>query len=170
MKHGKGGAPAASRLDGHRLSEFIYGAVIGLVAVLGVDDRDSTPWWNAALTIMAGAVAIWVAHAYSMLISKRLLAGRPLNVHELGETLAGSFPIVFAGLLLAIPLLPVAVGLWTLAFALRISSVTGILILAIVGIMTGAITNERWPRRLLLAAFSAGLGLAVVALELLLHH
>jgi hypothetical protein len=159
-----------SRLDGHRLSEFIYGTVTGLVAVVGVGDRDSTSWWSAALIIMAGAVAIWVAHAYSTLISRRVLAGRPLDVHELGETLAASLPIVQAGLLLAIPLLPVAVGLWPLAVALRISSITGILILALIGIMAGALTNESWPRRLLLAACSAGLGLAVVVLEFVLHH
>jgi hypothetical protein len=170
VAHGPEHTPAASRLDGHRLSEFIYGTVIGLVAVVGVGDRDSTSWWNAALTIVAGAVAIWVAHAYSMLISKRVLAGRPLDIHELGETLAGSWPIVLAGLLLTIPLLPVAVGLWPLDLALRASSIIGILILALVGALAGVLTHASWPRRLLLAAFSAGLGLAVVALEYLLHH
>jgi hypothetical protein len=170
MEHGKEHTPAASRLDGHRLAEFIYGAVIGLVAVMGVGDRDSASWWSAALTIMAGAVAIWVAHAYSMLISKRVLAGRPLNVHEMGETLAGSWPIVLAGMLLTIPLLPVAVGLWPLDLALRASSIVGILILALVGVLAGVLTNESWPRRILLAALSAGLGLAVVAIEFVLHH
>lgn len=46
----------------------------------------------------------------------------------------------------------------------------GCLDLALAGILAGAITQETWPRRLLLAVLSAGLGVAMVVIELLVHH
>jgi hypothetical protein len=141
-----------------------------MVAVAGINGSHEASWLGAASLIVTGAVAIWVAHAYSLLISKRVVAGHRLDAHDLGETLAGSWPIVSAGVLLAIPLLPVAVGLWSLDVALWASSLTGVLILALVGIRAGVVTKETWPRRVLLAALSAGLGLAVVAVEFAVHH
>jgi hypothetical protein len=169
-EHGDGDAPATSRLDGHKLSEFIYGTVTGMVAVAGIGGGHKTSWWEAALVIITRAVAIWVAHAYSILISKRIVSGRRLKAYDLGETLAGSWPIVSAGVLLTILLLPVAVGLWSLDLALRASNFIGVLILVFVGILAGVVTQETWPRRILLVVLSAGLGLAVVAVEFAVHH
>lgn len=165
-----GGAPGAPRIDGHRLSEFVYGTVTGMVAVAGISGGDEASWSEAALVIVAGAAAIWVAHAYAVLMGKRVAVGHRLDARDLGEALRGSWPIVSAGVILAVPLLPVAAGLWSLDFALGASSLTGVLILALVGILAGVITHETWPRRILLAVLSAGLGLAVVAVELAVHH
>ena len=103
------GAPW-SRIDGHKLSEFIYGTIIGMVAVAGIDGGDGTSWLEAAAAIVAGAAAIWVAHAYAVLLSRRVVAGHRLAARDLGEALAGSWPIVTAGVILALPLLPVALG------------------------------------------------------------
>ena len=169
-EHGGDDAPMASRIDGHRLSEFIYGTVTGMVAIAGISGGHEESWLEAASVIVTGAAAIWVAHAYSILISKRVVAGHRLGAHELGETLVGSWPIVSAGVLLAIPLLPVAAGLWSLDFALWAATLIGVLILALVGVLAGVVTHETWPRRVMLAAFSAGLGLAVVAVEFAVHH
>lgn len=87
-----------------------------------------------------------------------------------GVTLAGSWHIVSAGALLALPMLPVALHLWPLGFALGVSGLVGVAILALAGIVAGIITQETWPRRVLLAVLSAGLGLAIVSIELLVHH
>jgi hypothetical protein len=169
-EHGAGDATASSRLDEHKLSGFIYGTVTGMVAIAGLSGGHEVSWLEAALVIVVGAVVTWVAHAYSALFSKRVIAEHRLDSHELGETLVGSWPIVSAGGLLAIPLLPVAVGLWSLGFALWVASLTGVSILALVGILAGVVTKETWPRRVLLAVFSAGLGLAIVAVEFVVHH
>lgn len=58
-----------SRLDGHKLSEFIYGTIIGMVAIVGLGGGDETSWFEAALIIITGSAAIWLAHAYSMLLA-----------------------------------------------------------------------------------------------------
>jgi VIT1/CCC1 family predicted Fe2+/Mn2+ transporter len=158
------------RFDGHRLSEFIYGTVIGLVATVGVSESEGIRWWEAALLIISGALAIWAAHAYSILLSKHLVNKRPLEAHEISETLTGSWPIVSAGVFLSLPLLPVVIGLWSVETAMWISGCLGILVLALIGIGAGTLMKDPWPRRLLWALVSAGLGIAVVAIEFAVHH
>jgi hypothetical protein len=162
--------PARTRIDGHRLSEFIYGTVTGLVAVTGISGDAETSWLGAALVVITGAMAIWLAHAYAMLLSRRISQGQRLAARDLGAALAASWPIVSAGVLLALPMLLVALHLWSLEFALQVSGLVGVSILALAGILAGVITQETWPRRLLLAVLSAGLGVAVVVIELLVHH
>lgn len=163
----KGRSP---KLDGHRLSEFIYGTVTGMVAVAGVDAGHGATWIGAASIIITGSAAIWIAHAYSRLLGRCIAEGRRAEWRDLWTALRDSWPIVIAGAVLAVPLLPVSVGLWSLETALIGSGVLGVLVLALIGVMAGAVTKETWPRRIWLAVLSAGLGMAVVAVELLAHH
>lgn len=156
--------------DGHKLSEFIYGTVTGMVAVAGISGENGTSWLGAATIIVSGAAAIWIAHAYSMLISKRVTVGHRLEARDLGEALRGSWPIVTAGAILTAPILPASLNVWSLDFALSMSSLLGVIILALVGYLAGVVSRETWSRRLLLATLSAGLGVAVIAVEFAIHH
>ena len=160
----------APRFDGHRISEFIYGTVTGLVAVAGIDGGQGMPWWSAASIIIVGAVAIWFAHAYSTLFARRIAEGHRLNARVAGRALWGSWPIVVAGAILALPLIPAALGFWSLKTALWASSLVGLLVLALVGFLAGVVTQETWPHRILLALLSLGVGFVVVAVELAIHH
>jgi VIT1/CCC1 family predicted Fe2+/Mn2+ transporter len=156
--------------DGHRLSEFIYGVVTGLVAVVGIDVGHSSSWLDAVLVVLAGATAIWIAHAYSTLMSRRILSGVRATSRDLFAALRDSWPVVSAGFVLVLPILGVAFGLYSLEDALIVSSGVAVLLLALIGAAAGAVTNESWPRRVVLVLFSAGLGLCVVALELAVGH
>ena len=158
------------RINGHRLSEFIYGTVMGMVAIAGISSESHLTWLQAAALIVVGAGAIWIAHAYSELISQRIAGGRRLDGRDLYEVLRGSWPIVVAGFVLAIPLLPVPVGLWSLSTGLWLASALGVVILGILGLVAGKVTNEAWPRRIVWAALTAGFGLVIVAAELAVHH
>ena len=156
-------------LDAHRLSEFVYGTITGMVAINGIDPSHSS-WAEAAAIIIVGAAAIWIAHAYSILLGQRIGSGRRLAGRDFGYALWGSWPIVMAGVMLAFPTLLAAASIWTLTSALRLSGLLGVVILAFVGIIAGAVTRETWTRRLLLAVLSPGLGLVVLGFELAVHH
>jgi hypothetical protein len=159
----------ARPIDGHRLSEFVYGTITGMVAISGLDPAHSS-WSQAAEVIIVGAAAIWIAHAYSVLLGRRIASERRLTGKDLAHALRGSWPIVIAGVMLAVPTLLAAANISTLATALRISSLVGVVILALVGIVAGVVTHETWPRRLLLAVLTTGLGLVVLGFELAIHH
>lgn len=71
---------------------------------------------------------------------------------------------------MSLPFFGGAVSLYSVDTALWLANAVGVLILALVGYVAGAITNEHWTRRVLLVLFSSGLGLFVVAVELAIHH
>ena len=167
-KSGIGGARRARLLDGEGVAEFIYGTVTGMVAVGGIQAGHDVSWRGAASIIVLGALAIWVAHAYSELVAHRITAGRRLGAPDLLSVLGASWPIIFAGVLLAVPLSGAALGLCSVDAALLASNALGIAVLALVGFF--AERDGTWPRRVMLAVLSAGLGLAVVAVELVVHH
>lgn len=157
-------------VDGHRLAEFVYGTVTGLVAIAGIGSHPEDSWAGTAGIVVAGAIAIWLAHGYSIMLSKRLTLGRRLSSQEIGQVFGGSWPIVIAGVVLAVPILLSGLGLWALDTAVSVSGWLGVVILALIGLLAGSITHETWPRRLLIAGVYAGLGLLVVAIEFVAHH
>ena len=157
-------------LDAHRLSEYIYGTVSGLVAVAGVDAGSVAEWWKAVLVVVSGAVAIWLAHAYAMLISRQIAVGGQPSAHALREALESSWPVVTAGLTLAAPLFGVPLGLYGLDRALLVSSALGVLILALMGVAAGAAARASRIQRLALIVLSCGLGVLVVAVGLAVHN
>lgn len=157
------------RLDGHRLTEFIYGTVVALVAVAGIDPAHSGGL-SAFTIIVGGGVAIWLAHAYSTLMSRRITSGHRITAQDIGEALTGSWPIVSAALLVALPLLGAAVSLYVVRTALLLASIVGVIILALVGLTAGIVALETWPRRIVLVMLSSGIGLLIVTMEVAIHH
>lgn len=161
---------SSTRIDGHKLSEFVYGTIAGMVATSGIGDSSAISWSQAASIIIVGAAAIWLAHTYSLILGHRIVSGQRVTGRDLGHFLAGSWPIVVAGFVLSTPLIGTAASAWPLSTALRYSGYVGLVILALVGFLAGMASKETWPRRLLLAAISTALGVAVIAVELLAHH
>lgn len=165
-------AASGSIIDGVKLSGFIYGTTSGLVALggAGVHATDFTAWWEAASRVMLGAATVWMAHAYSEVLSHRVVSGRPLEFRELRATLADSWTIVVAGLVLAAPLVVAGLGVASVAVAANVARALGVTVLAVIGFYAEQTGAHRWGRRLLHAGLTAGVGLAVVAAELLVYH
>lgn len=157
-------------IDSHRLTEFIYGTVTALVAVAGINTTETVTWYSAMLTIITGGAAIWLAHAYSSLMSHRITSGAHIQGKQIGEALSSSWPIVSAALLVSLPFLGAAVSLYTMSTALNLANGAGVLILALIGFAAGVITDETWMRRIALVLLSSSLGLLIVAIELAVHH
>lgn len=157
-------------LDAHRLSEYIYGTVTGLVAVAAMDAGSVAEWWKAVLVVVSGAVAIWLAHAYAVLVSRQITSGGQPSARAFRDALEGSWPVVTAGLTLAAPLLGVPLGLYGLDRALLVSSGLGVFILALMGVAAGAAARASRIQRIALIVLSCGLGLLVVAVGLAVHN
>ena len=157
-------------LDAHRLSEYIYGTITGLVAVAAIDAGSVVEWWKAVLVVVSGAVAIWLAHAYAMLVSRQITSGGQPSARAFRQAVESSWPVVTAGLTLAAPMLGVPLGLYGLDRALLISSGLGVLILALMGVAAGVAAHASRIQRIALIVLSCGLGLLVVAVGLAVHN
>lgn len=160
----------ANRPDGHLLSEFIYGVVTGMIALEGLGNGEGKTPLGAIAVVVAGALVIWLAHAYSISIARRVAVAHRLAGRDVWEVLAGSWPIVGAGFILSIPMFLALLGVIKLSLALDAASLIGVAPLALVGALAGAVTNETVGRRILLAALSAGLGIVVVLVEFLVRR
>jgi hypothetical protein len=156
-------------LDGDRLSEFIYGTMSGLIALWSARGTDVV-WWEAGGSVVLGVTAVWLAHAYSELLSHRVVIGRHLEFHEFRAVLSSSWSILAAGLLLSTPFCLAGLRVLSVATATGIAKALAITVLALIGFLAERPGKGRLPRRLLLAGLSAGLGLAVVAAERLVYH
>lgn len=163
---GEGSGP----INEHRLTEFIYGTVTGMVALAGVDAASGLGALRAMLIVMSGAVVIWLAHVYAALMSHRIASAEHLDARDILKAAWSAWPILSAGALMSLPLLGTAFGLYGLATGLKAASGVGLLILATVGLAAGFATRERWGRRLAWAVAAAALGVLVVGLELAVHH
>jgi hypothetical protein len=164
-------APRTHRplLDGDRLAQFIYGTVSGLVALGGARGAEVI-WWESGSRVVLGAAAVWLAHAYSELLSHRVVIGRHLEFREFRAVLSSSWAILVAGLLLSTPFFPAGVGVVSVGTATGISKALGVTVLGLIGFYAEQTGKTRLARRLLLGGLSAGLGLAVVGAELLVSH
>lgn len=157
-------------IDGHRLTEFIYGTVTAFVAVAGIDIEHLPSWYTAALMVITGGVAIWLAHAYATLMSNRITSGKRIKGRDIAEALYSSWPIVTAAILVALPFIGAPLSLYTMNTAVWLANIVGVLILLLVGIAAGSIAQESWSRRVLLAIISVGLGLLIVTIKLAIPH
>ena len=172
MKEVKGiDQPSQHRaVDSHTLSEFVYGIITGMVVIAAlVQEREDT-WWQAFLIIVSGAVAVWMAHAYAEIIGERLALRRRLTGSDFARAMRNSWPIITSGFVVAIPALLPGLGLMSVETSLTASNLVGIVILALVGYLAGTATKESQMYRILLAVGSAGVGVAVVAIEYIVHH
>lgn len=158
------------RIDASRLSEFVYGTVTGMVAVAGLSGGHEVEWTGAVGIVVMGAVAIWLAHAYSKVVTLRVTTQHRVAGEEIRDVLLESWPIVIAGVLLSIPFLATGAGLWTMDTALVLSSAIGVALLGVIGSIAGRISHERPVRRLVIAAVYVALGLFVVLVEYIVHH
>ena len=159
-----------ARLNAHKLSEFIYGTVTAMVAVAGISEGHDTSWSDAMLIVVAGAFAIWLAHAYATLMGRRAASGKRSDRADLWRALTDSWPIVTAGVMVSLPLVLAGIGVLDLDAALWACSLVGLVILALVGILAGKMSQETWPYRVFMALLSAGLGFLIVAIEYLVRH
>lgn len=160
--------PHHSKIDGHRLAEFIYGTVVALIAMGGIDPNH-TGWALPFTLIVLGGISIWIAHAYAMLMSNRVVSKTRISGSDIRKTLTDSWPIVSAALIVAMPLAGTALSLYSTRTALLLASSTGILILAMVGYLAGIVSRESRLHRVFLVLLSSGLGLLVILVKTLAH-
>lgn len=152
------------------LKERIYVTFTALAVVIALwADRDHiTPVQAEAtllITVVGTVLAVLTADLMSHLVVHSAMPTPPRVRHmlrvSLGAGSAAVLPVVFVGL--------AAVGVWTLAGALRASEVALLVALGVVGYL--AVRRVRLPgwQRLLILLGEAVLGVAVIGLELLAH-
>jgi hypothetical protein len=152
-----------------RLAGAIYGQVVSTstVAALALDEG------LTAVHLLVGVVGtmltFWLAHAYAALIADRVSRTAPLRLRDVGIHLRDEWPVAQAAAPPVLALSLAAAGVWSRDAGVTIALSLGVVALAGWGAFVGRRAGYSWPVTAGLAAFSGGLGLAIIALKISLH-
>ena len=155
---------------GERLGGFVYGTIVVLsVLVAGARAFPHDAGQIAAL-VVATSVVFWLAHVYAHGISRSVADDERLSVGELlqiarheGSIVEAALPPVAALLLAVVGLVATSTAVW-LAFGL------GLFVLFVEGLVVARIERFGAVGTVAIVSANLALGLALVALKLVLVH
>ena len=160
-------------LRAEHVGELVYGTTAVLIAMAGLEIVGGIAPTKVGAIVLAGAVAMWLTHAYAGYLGKHAVHGKPATItevrSEVGHSLRASFPIVWAAVPATLLLAGASFGLWTASGAIRAGNIVGVVILAAAGWTGARATGSSRAGAAAWAVATASIGLGIVALELLLH-
>ena len=151
------------------LSDYVYGTIATLVAMLGLTFEAHPNALSACGVIVVGALAIWMAHAVSELVGIRARHHQVLPWRLMVAEFRGSWSIVAAAAPGTFVMALAAFGLFRATTGLKLAEVVGVASLAVVGIGTAAVSGvSRWRQAFYVIAVT-GVGVFIVLLEGAVH-
>jgi hypothetical protein len=150
-------------------ARVVYG-IVGVGALLAAENGTHESHLDTVLSALLAVGIYWLAHAYSSVLGRRLATPGRLTVGILGRALKREWAIVEGG---AIPLVALIIA-WV-AGASQEGAVTVALwstVAALVGFeLAAAVRSDATPGELALdVSVGLAMGLAIIAMKVLLHH
>jgi hypothetical protein len=152
-----------------RVSAASYGTILVLssLPLIKPDDVASGLGWELVTGV---GVATWVAHLYAEIVGDHLRHSAAPRREEVVTSMIDGLPILLAAVLPAVILGLGRLDVLEPKTALWIALVVAIVQLVGVGALAGAAASHRGRTVWWYAAITAGIGLAVVLLKLVLRH
>lgn len=155
---------------GARLGGFVYGTIVVLsVLVAGVRAFPDSAGRIAAL-VVGTSLVFWVAHVYAHGISASITDDERLSVAGLRRIARHEASIVEAALPPLVALLLGALGVLSTQTAVWVAFALGLLVLLVEGIVVARVERLGALGTIAVVAANLALGLALVALKLVLGH
>jgi hypothetical protein len=151
------------------LADYVYGTIATLIAVASVTFEAHPEALTTAGLLVAGAVAIWLAHSLSRLVTKRAWAHLRLTRADIRHELWGSWSILSAAVPALLLFLLAGLRVWSVHVAFVLTNVVGVAALAVVGIGTVGGRDRPLGLRIVYVVGLVAVGLAIVGLEALVH-
>jgi hypothetical protein len=161
-------APRPSR-SVHWLADYIYGTISTLVAIAGLTFETNPGALTTAGVVVVGAIAIWLAHTLSRLVTTRSWNHLILKGSDIRDELVGSWSILAAAIPSTVVFTLAGLHLWTVKTAFALADVVGVLALAVVGVGTVGGRERPLARRILYVVALVAVGVMIVVLESVVH-
>jgi hypothetical protein len=161
---------AAQRGRAQRVDSFVYGTIATIIAMAAFDTSGSGDPVAAGAIVIVSAVATWFAHAFSTILGERLAVGESIGLPRVWRGLREAWPIVIA----AIPATILAVGatqdLWSLAAAVRVSNIAGVIALGGAGFAAARVMRASALSTTAWVLGTSAIGLTIVLVEIAVHQ
>jgi hypothetical protein len=157
------------RAPGYQYGPAVYGSVLA-TSLLGSMFEEQASARIMTLTLVSSILIFWIAHAWSEIIGSRLAESPLVDRSSIWEIALSEWPLVESGLLPSAVLALAWAGLYSRQTGAVLALGVSVLQLVGWGVLAGYRTHERWWTALLYGAFDGSLGLAIVGIEIALHH
>ena len=114
------------------------------MAIAGLTFETNPGEPTTAGVVIVGAIAIWLAHILSRLVSKRSQGHLQLTPADVLTEARRSWSIVTAAIPATVIFVLAAAHLWTIQTAFVLADIVGVAALAVVGIGTAGGSDRRW--------------------------
>lgn len=161
------------RMPRDRLAELVsaasYGSVLVLAALSVIGVSEVASGYGAELVAGVG-VATWIAHLFAELLGRQVQCRESLRRSDVARAMVDGSPTLVSTVLPAVVLLLGGLDLMTDSAALRISILVAVLQLLVIGALVGQVAPGRTAASWIFAGVTVGIGVAVVALTIVLGH
>jgi membrane-associated PAP2 superfamily phosphatase len=154
--------------------ETVAGTVYGTIIVMSVIAAGAHAYehdlWRLIVLAGGSAVVLWLAHVYSHALGESLSLGRRITVQEVASIARREFAVIAAAI---IPLVAVALGATgVLAHraSVQLALWLGVAVLAAQGIRYARLERLHPAATFVTIGLNLAIGLALVALEVLIAH
>jgi hypothetical protein len=163
--------PSAGRAAlGERLGGFIYGTILALAVLVGGAKAYPHDAWKIVLLLAVTATVFWLAHLYAHSLAHVVALDQHLSFAELRRIGRHESSIIEAALPPLAALLLAAFGLISTKAAVWIAYGLGLAVLMFSGLVFARVERLGWPATLAVVALNVALGVALVALKLVVTH
>jgi hypothetical protein len=153
---------------GMDVASGIYGLILVTAVVAGASADPHLEAWQGAVVVLVTTLVFWIAHIYANLLALHRRRKRRSSLADAGEVALQELPLVFAGVfpILTLLLLGTA-GITSRDTAFTVAVWIGVVVLFIEGIVLARRDGHGVLVSLLSASISAGLGIVVIILKIL---
>jgi hypothetical protein len=155
---------------GERLGGFIYGTIVVLSVVVAGARAFPDDSGAVAKTVAVTTIVFWLAHVYSHALAHSVTRGGRLSFAELSKVARHEASLIEAGVLPVAALLLGAFGVLSARAALWAAFGVGLAVLAAQGLVFARIERLGTLGTLAVVGTNLALGLALVALKVLVTH
>jgi hypothetical protein len=167
--------PVASRAAAHllfgvggRIASTVYGTVVVMATLTAAAATERDPW-RLAVTVLAAVMVLWIAHVYAHMLSETLDEAR-LSVTAVASVARRELGLVLAAVLPIVALVLGAIGVFEEATAIWVALGVGLFTLAAEGGRYAQVAKLGPAHTIVAIGSNVALGLAVVALKVLVAH
>jgi hypothetical protein len=170
-----GDAPTMAELEvedlADELQEFVYGTLTVMVGLGALSGSVQAPLpRNAIAVIVLTAFATLLAHSFSSLIALHVRTGRAVQRAEFRTELRHSWRIVLAALPAVAMFVLAGLDLFSSRTALRLSTALAVVAMIAVGVIAARRSHSTWFGGFVFVVVATAMGLAIVAIEIFVHH
>jgi hypothetical protein len=154
---------------GYGFGAAVYGSVLA-AALVGSMFEEQASAQTMTLSLVGTILVFWIAHAWSEVIGERVAEGPLFDPSSIRRIAASEWPLVESGLLPAVLLALAWAGLYSRDSGAVLALGGAVLQLVGWGMLAAHRSRASWLAALLIGAFDGLLGLAIVGIEIAVHH